>query len=116
MTIILHLITHLKRWISQVISVNPPTPLIVIDDSSTLSAQDDHLLQVDSTTPRFNYKTPLFVEIELVPEFEEPLDNGMSTMTMNCSYSIKRLIHHHDYELFLLSQEIDPPSQPSGKS
>ena len=81
-------ITHLKRWISQVISVNPPTPLIVIDDSSTLSAQDDHLLQVDSTTPRFNYKTPLFVEIELVPEFEERLDNGMSTMTMNCSYSM----------------------------
>ena len=46
MTIILHLITHLKIWINHVISVTPPA----LGESSRLSVQDDHLLQLDSTS------------------------------------------------------------------
>ena len=71
-----------------------------LDESSTLSAQDDHLLQVDSTSLS-SQDTPS-VLIEFLPESQSQLDNdnpsqtdfSVNTMTINCSYSIKRLMQH----------------------
>ena len=40
------------------------------DESSTLSAPDNHLLQVDSTCPSFQLQVTSSVEIEFLPESE----------------------------------------------
>ena len=94
MTIILHLIAHLKMWINHVVSVTPPAPTDSLDESSTLSAQDDHLWQLDSTSLTSQLQDTSSIEIEFVPELEGQLDHGnpsqtdffLNTMTMNCSY------------------------------
>ena len=73
-----------------------------LDESSTLSAPDDHLLQVDSSSPSIQQQDTSSVEIKFVPESEGQLDNG--------NISLTNVFHeHHDYELFLLNQEIDTP-------
>ena len=70
-------------------------------ESSRLSVQDDHLLQLDST--RLSAQDTSSVEIEFVSEFEEQLDDGNLSQT-------DVFLEYHDYELFLLNQEIDAPS------
>ena len=88
MRIILHLITHIKMWINHVISVTPLAPLIVLDESSTLSATGDHLLQLDSTSLSFQLQGTSSVEIGSVLEFEGSLDLiGFSCFTFNYSSS-----------------------------
>ena len=86
MTIILHLITHLKLWINHVIPVTPPAPLIV-----TLSAPDDPPLQLDPTSLSSHLQDTSSIEIEFVSEFEGHLNHAnlllfLNNMTMNCSY------------------------------
>ena len=41
-----------------------------VDESSTLSAPDDHLLQVDSTSPSFQLQVTSSVKFEFLPESE----------------------------------------------
>ena len=72
-----------------------------LDESSSLNAPYDHLLQLDSTTPHVNYKTHLALKLNFVPEFEGQLENLSQTDVS---------LEHYDYELFLLNQEIDTPS------
>ena len=60
-----------------------------LNESSTLSTQDDHLLQVDSTS--LSSQDISSVEIGFVLESEEQLDNDNISqtdnfLTMNCSY------------------------------
>ena len=59
-------------------------------DSPSLSSELQDMSSVES------------VEIELVPDFDEPLDNNNSSPTDVFS-------EQHDYSLFLLNQEIDTP-------
>ena len=73
-----------------------------LDESSTLSAPEYHLLQVDSTSPSFKLQDTSSVEIEFDTEFEEQLDHGNLSPT-------DVFLEHYDYELFLLNQEIDTP-------
>ena len=80
-----------------------------MDESSRLSAPDDHLPQMDSTSPSFQLHDTSSVEIKFVPEFEGQLDHGNPSQTYV-------FLEHHEYELFLLNQEIDAPSEPLGKS
>ena len=63
-----------------------------LDPSSTLSAQDDHLLQVDSTS--LSSQDTSGLEIEFVPGSEGQLVNGNITPT-------DAFLEYHDYELFL---------------
>ena len=74
-----------------------------LDESSTLSVPDDHLLQVDSTISSFQLQETSSVEIEFVPEVEGYLNHANLSQTY--------VFHeHHDYEVFLLNQEIHAPS------
>ena len=70
-----------------------------LDESSTLSVRDDHLLQVDSTSPSLQLQETSSVEIEFVPELEGKVDNG--NLSPNAVF-----LEYHDNELFLLNQEI----------
>ena len=74
-----------------------------LDESSTLSAPDDHLLQLDSTSPSFQLQDTSSVEVEFVSESEGHLKHANLSQT-------DIFLEHHDYELFLLNQEIDAPS------
>ena len=76
---------------------------ISLDESSTLDAPDDHLLELDSTSLTFQLQDTSSVEMEFVPEFEEHLDKANLSQT-------NVFLEPHDYELFLLSQVIDTPS------
>ena len=70
------------------------------DESSTLSVQDDHLLQLDSTS--LSSQDTSSVEIEFVLNLKNTWTMStfhqqmffMNIMIMNCSYYIKRLMHH----------------------
>ena len=73
------------------------------DESSTLSATEGHMLQLDSTSPSFQLQETSSVEIEFVPEFEGQLDHGNLSQT-------DVFLEHYGCELFLLNQEIDTPS------
>ena len=53
MTIILHLITPLKPWIKSCHLSDSTSTTESLDESSTLSAPDDHLYPLDSTNPSF---------------------------------------------------------------
>ena len=97
MRILLYLITHLKLWINHVILVTPPTPLIVYE-SSSMSPQDDHILQLDSSIPSFQLQDTSSVEIEFFPDFDRYLDHGYLSET-------DVFLEHHDYEQFLLNPE-----------
>ena len=70
-----------------------------LDGSSTLSAPDDHLLQLDSTSPSFQLQDTSSVELNLL----------LILKTCHC-FTNRCFLEHHDYELFLLNQEIDKPS------
>ena len=74
-----------------------------LDESSTLSGQDDHVLQLDSTSLSSQLQDTYSVEIEFVLESEGQLDNGNTSLT-------DVFLEHHDYEWFLLKKEIDTPS------
>ena len=74
-----------------------------LDESCTLDAPDGHLLQLDSTSLAFQLHDTTSVEIKFVPEFEEHLHNANLSQT-------DVFLEPHDYELFLLSQQIDTPS------
>ena len=74
-----------------------------LDESSTLSAQDDHLHQLDSPNTSFQLQDTSCFEIEFVHEFKGQLDHGNLSQT-------GVFLEHHEYELFLLNQEIDIPS------
>ena len=69
-----------------------------LDESSTLSAPDDHLLPLYSTCLSVQLQDTSGIAIEFVPEFEEQLDHGNLSQT-------DVFLEHHDYELPLLNQE-----------
>ena len=71
-----------------------------LDESSTLSAQDDHLLQVDSTS--LSSQDTSSVQIGFVPESEGQLYNYITSTDV--------FLENDDDELFLLKQEINTPS------
>ena len=58
---------------------------------------------LDSTSLAFQLQDTSSVETELVPEFEEHLDNPNLSQT-------DIFLEPHGYELFPLNQEIDTPS------
>ena len=74
-----------------------------MDELSTLSVPDDHLLQFDSTSLSSQLQDTSIIEIEFVSEFEGNLDHAKLSQT-------DLFLEHHDYELFLLNQEIKSPS------
>ena len=76
-----------------------------LNETCSLDTSGDHLLHLDSPSLSSRLKdtsSVASVEVEFVPDFEEPLDNNnfqqlmfsLNNMTMTCSYSIKRLLHH----------------------
>ena len=76
-----------------------------LNESCSLDTSCDHLLHLDSpslSSELQDTSSVESVEIEFVPDFEEPLesnkfspaDDSVYNMTMTCSYSIKRLILH----------------------
>ena len=67
------------------------------------STTDDHLLELDSTSLKFQLQGVPSVEIEFIPEFEEHLDNNNLSQTAV-------FLESYDDKLFLLSLEIDMPS------
>ena len=68
-----------------------------LDEPSPLDASDDHLLQLDSTSLMFNYKTPLVL-------------NSSLFLSLKNNRTMPVLLEPHDYGLIILSQEIDTPS------
>ena len=82
---------------------DPSSTTDCFDESSTLSVPDDHLLQLDSTSPSFHLQDTSSVEIEFVSEFEGHLDHANPSQ-------MDDFLEHHDYEQFLLNQDIDTPS------
>ena len=75
-------------------------------DTSSLDTSYDHLLHLDSPSlsPELQESSSVeSVEVEFVPDFEEPLDNNNFSPTDVFS-------EQHDYDIFLLSQEIDTSS------
>ena len=68
-----------------------------------MECPDDHLLQLDSTCPSFQLQDTTSVEIESVSESEGHLDQTNLSQT-------DAFLEHHKYELFILNQEIDTPS------
>ena len=65
----------------------------------------DHLLHLDSpslSSELQDISSVASVEIEFVPDFEEPLESNKFSPTH--VFSVQ-----HDYDLFLLNQEIDTP-------
>ena len=83
-----------------------------LDESSTLSVSDDHLLHLDTASPSSELQTNSSVdcvnssvdcvEIEFLAESEGQLGHA--------NHSPTDVFHEdHDYELFLLQKEIDAP-------
>ena len=81
-----------------------------MDESSTLSVSDDHLLHLDTASPSSELQTLIdcviscagCVEIEFLAESEGQLGHTNHSPT-DVSHE------HHDHELFLLQKEIDAP-------
>ena len=78
---------------------------INLKETCSLDASCDHLLHLDSpslSSELEDTSSVESVEIEFVPDFEEPLESNkfsptdvsVYNMTMTCSYLIKRLILH----------------------
>ena len=82
---------------------DPTSTTDSLDESSTLGVPEDLLLELDSTSLVFQLQDASSVENEFAPELEEHLDNANLSQT-------GLLLEPHDYELFLLSQEIDASS------
>ena len=84
-------------------SINTTTSL---NKTCSLDTSCDHLLHLDSpslSSELQDTSSVETVEIEFVPDFEEPLEsNKFSPIDV---FSVQ-----HDYDLFLVNQEIDTPS------
>ena len=77
-----------------------------LNDTCSLDTSCDHLLHLDSpslSSELQDTSSVESVEIEFVPDFEEPLESNKFSPTD--VFSVQ-----HDYDLFLLNQEIDTPS------
>ena len=91
-------------WIN-CISENPPAPapLPRVNETCSLYTSCDHLLHLDSPSLSSELQTHQALKVEFVPDFEEPLEcNKFSPTDV---FSVQ-----YDYDLFLLNQEIDTPS------
>ena len=76
------------------------------NETCSLDTSCDHLLLLDSpslSSELQDTSSVEIVEIEFVPDFEEPLESNKFSPTD--VFSVQ-----HDYDLFLLNQEIDTPS------
>ena len=105
LTFVLHLMTHLKIWIN-LISVISPAPPTNLNETCSFYTSCDHLLHLDSSSLSSELQDTSSVEsveIEFVPDFEEPLESNKISSTEGFSVQ-------HDYDLFLLNEEIDTPS------
>ena len=79
---------------------------IAFDEACTLDTSCDYLLHLDSPSlsPELQYNSSVdSVEIEFLPESEGHLDHTKNSPTDLFST-------HHDYELFLLQNELDAPN------
>ena len=89
--------SHLRKSTSTTTNLN---------ETCSLDTSCDHLLHLDSPSLSSELQETSSVEsveIEFVPDFEEPLEsNNFSPIDV---FSVQ-----HDYDLFLLNQEIDTPS------
>ena len=77
-----------------------------LDETCSLDSSCDHLLHLDSpSNPSETQDTSSVesVEIGFIDESEKPLENNKLPPT---DFSLE----HHDYDLFLLNQDIDTPS------
>ena len=77
-----------------------------VNETCSLDTSGDHLIHLDSPSLSSELQDSSSVEsieVEFVPDFEEPLDNNNLTPTDVFSEQC-------DYDLFLLNQEIDAPS------
>ena len=77
-----------------------------LNETCSLDTSCDHLLQLDSpslSSELQDTSSVESVETEFVPDFEEPLESNNFSPTD--VFSVQ-----HDYDLFLLNQEIDTPS------
>ena len=77
-----------------------------LNETCSLDTSGDHLLHLDSPSLSSGLKdtsSVASVEVEFVPDFEEPLDNNNFSPT-------DVFTEQHDYDLFLLNQEIATPS------
>ena len=77
-----------------------------LNETCSLNTSCDHLLHLDS--PRLSSElqdtsSVESVEMEIVADFEEPLESNKFSPTD--VFSVQ-----HDYDLFLLNQELDTPS------
>ena len=74
-----------------------------LNETCSLDTSCDHLLLLDSPSLSSELQDTSSVEIEFVPDFEEPLEgNKFSTTDV---FGVQ-----HNYDFFLLNQEIDTPS------
>ena len=74
-----------------------------LNNSITLDASDDCLLDMDSTGLASQLQDTSSVQIEFISEFEEQLDPDNLSQT-------DAFLEPHDYDLFLMSQKIDTSS------
>ena len=74
-----------------------------LNETCSLDISCDQLLHLDSPSLSSELQNTSSVEIEFVPNFEEPLESNKFSPTYGFSVQ-------HDYDLFLLSQEIYTPS------
>ena len=80
--------------------------IIILDVTCTMHTSCDHLLHLNSLSHSSEPQdTPSVesVEIEFIDESEEPLENNILAPT-------DVFLEHHDYDLFLLNQEVHTPS------
>ena len=73
-----------------------------LNETCSLDSSCDHLLHLDSPSLSSELQDTSSVEIEFVPDFEEPFESNKFSPTDVLSVQ-------HDYDLFLLNQEIDTP-------
>ena len=77
-----------------------------MNETCSLDTSCDHMFHLDSSSLSSELQdtsTVESVEIEFVPDFEKPLESNKFSPTD--VFSVQ-----HDYDLFLLNQEIDTPS------
>ena len=82
------------------------SPIANLDITCSLDTSCDHFLHLDSpshSSEPQDTSSVESVEIEFFDESEEPLENNKLPPT-------DVFLEHHDYDLFLLNQEIDTPS------
>ena len=98
--------THLKIWINLIYLSTSTSTITNLDVTCTLDTSCDQLIHLD---PPSHSPDPQDIssvendEIEFLPEFEVQLDYANLSPT-------DVFLGHHDYDLFLLNQEIVTPS------